>query len=138
MPYVRYSRSAVKQQNRLIRGFAVGAIAVAVGALLLAGIAQDSDSPAAENQIYRLFLPLVAAISAVLWVILGLLYRRAYRESWFCIYSVLEQSFIQDGRPLFRTPNEQDQSEPGNSVSVGGSILIGILMVALAVWSLFQ
>lgn len=138
VPYTRYSGTTIKRQNRKIRWNMVGAIAFSLSTLILAGVAQEASSLATKSHLYHISIPLTALLSAIFWVILGFLFRRAHKESWLCIYSVFEQSYINDGRPLFRTQWEQDQAELGESMSFWGCLLLGALMIALAIWSLFQ
>ena len=138
VPYVRYSRAAVKKQNRRFWGVGGAAIALALAAILLAGIAQESESPTVKQELYRIAIPLCAPASAVFFCLFALVIRKAYREGWYCIYSAIEQGLMENRLPVFRTQEEQDKALLGKGLAVGACLLAAALMIAVAVWSLLQ
>ena len=138
VPYTYFSRAAVKKQNRRFWGVGGTAIALAFATILLAGIAQESTSPAVKESLYRIAIPLCALTAAVLCMVFCFVIRRAYKEGWRCTYSTMEQHQMEQRLPVLRTQKEQEEAQLGEGLFMGCMVILALILVAAAIWSLCQ
>ena len=138
VPYTYFSRAAVKKQNRRFWGVGVPAITLAFATILLAGIAQESASPAVKESLYRLAIPLCALTAAALSVFFCFVIRKAYKEGWRCTYSTMEQHQMEQRLPVLRTQKEQEEARLGEGLFIGCMVILALILVAAAIWSLCQ
>ena len=138
VPYTYFSRAAVKKQNRRFWGVGGTAIALAFATILLAGIAQESASPAVKEALYRLAIPLCALTAAALCIVFCFVIRRAYKEGWRCTYSTVEQHQMEQRLPVLRTQKEQEESQLGEGLFMGCMVILALILIAAAIWSLCQ
>ena len=136
--YIRYSKEAVKQQKRAVRVIAIPACLLAFAALPLAGIAQNTASEGVRRDLYRVAIPICTVLSAALFTRLIFVYRKAYKEKWYCIYSTVEQALMENRLPVFRTQEQQDTDGIQKGFLFACFIFMAVLMIAFGIWSLFQ
>ena len=65
-------------------------------------------------------------------------YRKAYKEKWYCIYSTVEQALMENRLPVFRTQEQQDTDGIQKGFLFACFIFMAVLMIAFGIWSLFQ
>lgn len=138
VPYTYFSHAAVKKQNRRFWGVGVPAITLAFATILLAGIAQESASPTVKEALYRLAIPLCALTAAVLCMVFCFVIRKAYKEGWRCTYSTMEQHQMAQRLPVLRTQKEQEEAQLGEGLFMGCMVILALILVAAAIWSLCQ
>ena len=138
VPYTYFSRAAVKKQNRRFWGVGVPAITLAFATILLAGIAQESASPTVKESLYRLAIPLCALTAAAFCTVFCFVIRRAYKEGWRCTYSTMEQRQMEQRLPVLRTQKEQEEAQLGEGLFMGCMVILALILIAAAIWSLCQ
>ncbi len=138
VPYIRYSPADVKKQNLRFWGVGAAALTLAFATIILAGIAQETASQALKQELYRIAIPICALASAALFGVFCIVIRKAHKEGWVCTYSTMEQALIKNRLPVFRTQKEQDESQAGEGLFIGLMVFLALLLVAAAIWSLFQ
>lgn len=136
VPYIRYSREAVKRQNRAVWMVTAPAFLLTVAALILEGIAQDAASSAVRRDLYRIAIPICCLLSAALYVRLIFIIRKAYRGKWYCIYSSFERALMENRLPLFRAQEQQDMDGLEKGFIYGCLVVFAAIMVTLGIWSL--
>ena len=138
VPYIGYSREAVKRQDRAVWIVAAPAFVFTIAALILAGIAQDASSSAVRRDLYRIAIPICCLLSAALYIRLIFIIRKAYREKWYCSYSSAERAFMGNRLPLFRTQEQQEMDGVEKGFIYGCLAVFAAIIVVLGIWSLFQ
>lgn len=138
IPYTYFSRAAVKTQNRRFWGVGVPAIVLAFATILLAGIAQEAASLTVKASLYRVAIPLCALSAAALCIVFCFVIRKAYREGWYCTYSTMERYQMERRLPVLRTQKEQEEAGLGEGLFIGGMVILALILVAAAIWSLCQ
>ena len=138
VPYTYFSRAAVKKQNRRFWGVGAPALALAFSTILLAGIAQETASPTVKESLYRLAIPLCALTAAVLCTVFCFVIRKAYKEGWRCTYSTMEQHQMEQRLPVLRTQKEQEEAQLGEGLFMGCMVILALILIAAAIWSLCQ
>lgn len=138
VPYTYLPRAAVKKQDRRFWGVGVPAIVLAFTTILLAGIAQESASLTVKESLYRIAIPLCALTAAALCIIFCFVIRKAYREGWYCTYSTMERYQMERRLPVLRTQKEQEEAQLGEGLFMGCMVILALILVAAAIWSLCQ
>ena len=138
VPYTYFSRAAVKKQNRRFWGVGVPALSLAFATILLAGIAQETASPTVKESLYRLAIPLCSLTAAALCTVFCFVIRKAYKEGWRCTYSTMEQHQMAQRLPVLRTQKEQEEVQLGECLFMGCMVILALILVAAAIWSLYQ
>ena len=138
VPYTYLPRAAVKKQDRRFWGVGVPAIVLALTTILLAGIAQESASSTVKESLYRLAIPLCALTAAALCMVFCFVIRKAYKEGWRCTYSTMEQHQMAQRLPVLRTRKEQEEAQLGEGLFMGCMVILALILVAAAIWSLCQ
>ena len=76
VPYIRYSRDAVKRQNRRFWSVCAPAILLSFGFICLAGTARDTASATLKQILCHVAMPVCGLLSAGLWVAISFVSRK--------------------------------------------------------------